>query len=333
MASKRRPYYETSSPDDDSNLMQLTKRVKPEQIFQDDPEEDPEEDLIPQEAIQLSKDHKPLVSGADRIESGDPDESVRKIDMSFRSGVMKRGMSRRFWNEEDEIIVLKGLIGFNQNKTGDSGTFYDCIKNSMNSFVSRKQLHTKFKVLKRKFRKNIDKSEEEKNLIFSANSHEKELFELSEKLWGGNYNNNVSDFRVVKEDEEDGYGIGICNNSAEQEKAEEEAKEDEDVGEGDYQYGIGIINNYSAEQEKVEEDKEDNFWSRYPCLNESMKMEQFSEFTLSNFVKQRMCCIGSSKAKVLEEKWRKLQVAETQVKLLKAQLIQEQTEMILDAIR
>uniref|UniRef100_A0A2C9VK95 Uncharacterized protein n=1 Tax=Manihot esculenta TaxID=3983 RepID=A0A2C9VK95_MANES len=92
------------------------------------------------------------------------------------------------------------------------------------------------------------------------------------------------------------------------------------------------ISNSEAREKAEGED----FWSKYPRLNESLKLEQFSEYTLPdsgvNIIKERLISIGNLKAKELEDKWKKLQVAETEVKLMRANLIQQQTQLILDLI-
>ncbi|XP_037497414.1 STOREKEEPER protein-like [Jatropha curcas] len=105
---------------------------------------------------------------------------------------------------------------------------------------------------------------------------------------------------------------------------------------------------WGSENKEKKQGEEEDFWSMYPRLNESLKLDQFSEYTLpgyganyikqklpgygANYIKQKLSCIGNSKAEELEEKWRKLQVAETQFKLMKARLIEEQTELILKSI-
>ncbi|KAF2295852.1 hypothetical protein GH714_034550 [Hevea brasiliensis] len=92
----------------------------------------------------------------------------------------------------------------------------------------------------------------------------------------------------------------------------------------------------SSNSETKEKAEEEDFWSMYPRLNESLKLEQFSEYTLPdsgiNFIEERLSSIGNLKAKELEEKWKKLQVAETELKLVKEKLIQQQTELILNLI-
>eukprot|EP00257_Ricinus_communis_P021570 XP_015581094.1 glutamic acid-rich protein [Ricinus communis] len=107
-----------------------------------------------------------------------------------------------------------------------------------------------------------------------------------------------------------------------EEKAEKEDDEDEALN--DY-----YISSNSVGEKKTEEK---DFWSMYPRLDESLKLEHFSAYTLLSSVKQSLSCIGNSKAEELEEKWRKLQAAETKVKLMRAQLIQEQKKIILNSL-
>ncbi|EEF32847.1 conserved hypothetical protein [Ricinus communis] len=132
-----------------------------------------------------------------------------------------------------------------------------------------------------------------------------------------------------EEEEEEGEGYdevlddyNISSNPIVEEKAEKEDDEDEALN--DY-----YISSNSVGEKKTEEK---DFWSMYPRLDESLKLEHFSAYTLLSSVKQSLSCIGNSKAEELEEKWRKLQAAETKVKLMRAQLIQEQKKIILNSL-
>ena len=65
-------------------------------------------------------------------------------DMGFSEG-LKKGTNKRFWHEDDEITILKGIIDFNQIQKNypfdDLGDFYGYIKNMLHINVfSRKQL-------------------------------------------------------------------------------------------------------------------------------------------------------------------------------------------------
>uniref|UniRef100_A0A2C9VLL8 Uncharacterized protein n=1 Tax=Manihot esculenta TaxID=3983 RepID=A0A2C9VLL8_MANES len=111
---------------------------------------------------------------------------------------------------------------------------------------------------------------------------------------------------------------------------EEEQEDDDEDPEEEFQEEE-IINSEAKDKADGEE-----LWSKYPRLNESLKLKQFSEYTLpdsgTNCVKESLSCIGNLKAKELEDKWKKLQAAETEVKLMRANLIQQQTQLILDLI-
>ncbi|KAJ4824155.1 hypothetical protein Tsubulata_033623 [Turnera subulata] len=91
-----------------------------------------------------------------------------------------------------------------------------------------------------------------------------------------------------------------------------------------------LRNKYEVIQDK-------NFDEAYPYLNESLKLDQFSQLTLptfgASFLKKKLCSVEKSIAKDFEEKWRKLHIAEIEVQLMRATLIKEQTELILETIK
>ncbi|KAJ0475560.1 putative transcription factor GeBP family [Helianthus annuus] len=59
----------------------------------------------------------------------------------------KKQLFQRLWSEDDEIVILKGMIDYkgengenNNNIIGDTGAFHEFIKKSLHVDVSRAQL-------------------------------------------------------------------------------------------------------------------------------------------------------------------------------------------------
>ncbi|KAI8530991.1 hypothetical protein RHMOL_Rhmol11G0103200 [Rhododendron molle] len=110
------------------------------------------------------------------------DKKKAKVVEEKKSGV---GSINRLWSEEDEVLILEGLMDF-QSKKGsdpypDMGEFHQLIKQSLSVDASRNQLLDKIRKLKRKYSSNnVEKGEK---AVFSR-PHEHKCFELSNKIWG-----------------------------------------------------------------------------------------------------------------------------------------------------
>ncbi|KAL4346264.1 hypothetical protein GQ457_17G007760 [Hibiscus cannabinus] len=92
----------------------------------------------------------------------------------------KKQLFQRVFSAEDEIVLLEGLFKFRKNAGGDVINmigFHDFIKASFQSRFTKPQLSDKIKRLKKRFRRN-------KGRVFKPDSHDKQIFELSNKLWG-----------------------------------------------------------------------------------------------------------------------------------------------------
>ncbi|KAF7127283.1 hypothetical protein RHSIM_Rhsim11G0047000 [Rhododendron simsii] len=101
-----------------------------------------------------------------------------KVVEEKKSGI---GTINRLWSEEDEVLILEGLMDF-QSKKGSElypymGEFHELVKQSLSVDASRNQLLDKIRKLKRKYSTNVAKA------VFSR-PHEHKCFELSNKIWG-----------------------------------------------------------------------------------------------------------------------------------------------------
>lgn len=99
----------------------------------------------------------------------------------------KKQLFQRLWSEDDEIVILKGMIDYktakNESPSGDMGAFHEFIKKSLHVDVSRAQLVDKIRRLKRKFVNNVGREKNGKDRMFSK-SHEQKGYELSKLIWG-----------------------------------------------------------------------------------------------------------------------------------------------------
>ncbi|KAL0420251.1 UNVERIFIED_CONTAM: putative transcription factor [Sesamum latifolium] len=99
----------------------------------------------------------------------------------------KKLLFQRVWSEDDEIVILKGMIDYVSKKksdpVGELNAFHDFIKKNLHVEVSRSQLQDKIRRLRRKYENNKSKEKEGKDRSFGK-PHEQKAFELSKKIWG-----------------------------------------------------------------------------------------------------------------------------------------------------
>ncbi|EXC19617.1 hypothetical protein L484_019363 [Morus notabilis] len=92
---------------------------------------------------------------------------------------------QRLGSEEDEIVILKGLIDYAAKRGGDPAAtdmygFHYFIKKSLHVEVTKAQLSNKVRRLKKKYSNNAARKK-----YNPTKPHEQNVFELSKKIWGG----------------------------------------------------------------------------------------------------------------------------------------------------
>ncbi|KAL0442881.1 UNVERIFIED_CONTAM: putative transcription factor [Sesamum latifolium] len=111
----------------------------------------------------------------------EPDTEKKSTDDS------KKLLFQRLLSEDDEIVILKGMIDYVTKKKSDPvadlNAFHDFIKKNLHVDVTRTQLQDKIRRLRRKYENNKSKEKEGKDRTFSK-PHEQKAYELSKKIWG-----------------------------------------------------------------------------------------------------------------------------------------------------
>ncbi|XP_011099453.1 probable transcription factor At4g00390 [Sesamum indicum] len=99
----------------------------------------------------------------------------------------KKLLFQRLWSEDDEIVILQGMIDYVTKKKSDPAAdlnaFHDFIKKNLHVDATRTQLQDKIRSLRRKYENNKSKEKEGKDRTFSK-PHEQQAYELSKKIWG-----------------------------------------------------------------------------------------------------------------------------------------------------
>ncbi|GLT34179.1 hypothetical protein SLA2020_087100 [Shorea laevis] len=90
---------------------------------------------------------------------------------------------QRVWTEEDEIVILNGMIDYKdemgEDPSSNMGEFHHYILESVSFVCTKIQLKEKIRRLKEKYLKKANKGEK----TFST-PHEDQVFRLSKKIWG-----------------------------------------------------------------------------------------------------------------------------------------------------
>ncbi|KAM5580742.1 STOREKEEPER protein [Rosa sericea] len=239
----------------------------------------------------------------------------------------------RLWGEDDEIAILKGMIDFKAKKgidpSSNMGAFHEFLKRSLKADVSKNQLMDKTRRLKKKYHTNAEKGENGEDPVFSK-AHESKSFDLSKKIWGAEANGGDDSAKNSKKKPRKSAKANNNNNNsstvlalpvsdaAAERSVEKKVKVEE----------MNVANGgVKAEP--------DDFWSKHPSLSDSLRLGNCSSRWegLERVMSQKMPSIGSSKAKELDDRWRKLQVLEMELSVKKLDLMHEQAKLLLDGIK
>ncbi|XP_010241408.1 PREDICTED: STOREKEEPER protein-like [Nelumbo nucifera] len=235
-----------------------------------------------------------------KVWNADENGSLQVEESEKKSGDdAKKQLFQRLWSEDDEIIILKGIIDYSKKGTDpwtDMAGFLEFIKKSLHVDVNKNQLADKIRRLKKKYKTNMGRGKGGKDPVFSK-SHESKTFQLSKKIWGS----------------DDAGG----NNQATTDDGKQKAEN-----------AVGSASSGEAPNAAVKADEELN-WSMYPCVMESFRLRpDFGE----DIVKEGLGLMGSSKLKELEERWRKLHMEEIEMYLKRVDLFRDQLKMLFDAL-
>lgn len=229
----------------------------------------------------------------------------------------KKQLFQRLWSEEDEIAVLKGMIDFTTKKgmdpNQDMNAFHDFIKKSLHVDVTRAQVMDKIRRLKKKYENNLGRGKKGEDRTFSK-LHERQAYDLSKKLWGSESTSGVlesaakSNGKARKNQNQRGSSKSLALLKAE-------------------------LNDGAKEGEKmdIDNDKEGSLSSAKEKLlfDKSVGMAGLEEFVIN----QGLDMIGGAKKAELEERWKKLQIAQLQLFVERNDLIKEQTKLMLEAMK
>lgn len=230
----------------------------------------------------------------------------------------KKQLFQRLWSEDDEIVILKGMIDYKTEKNGenpvaDMGAFHEFIKKSLHVDVSRAQLVDKVRRLKKKYVNNASREKNGKDRSFSK-SHEQKGYDLSKLIWGSNSDNSGTTTESKKiQTQKNGSAKGSPANA--------------NAGASTSSAVVLPKTNGVDEKEGLTMEVEKNFdVSRFVQYGRT----SYSPIMEEEIVKAGLDLLEGSKREELKEKWNKLKMMELQLYVQRMELVKEQAAIVLE---
>ncbi|KAL5839718.1 hypothetical protein ACOSQ4_012326 [Xanthoceras sorbifolium] len=269
----------------------------------------------PNETDAAQKDVKRVKKGTD----ADADEE--EASESKKPGEdTKKQLFQRLWSEDDEIAVLKGMIEFSTKKgvdpNQDMNAFHDFIKKSLHVDVSRNQLVDKIRRLKKKYENNLERGIKKGEDRTFSKPHEQKAYDLSKKVWGG-----------------EGSG-GVVESAA---KSNGKARKIQNQRGNSKQLAAlkAELLNGPKEVEKMEVDNDKELSLKTPMDVEKFLFDKsLGVAGLEDYVvKNGLDMIGGSKKTELEQRWKKLHIAQLELFVERIDLVKEQAVLMLESLK
>ncbi|XP_022732903.1 probable transcription factor At1g11510 [Durio zibethinus] len=219
----------------------------------------------------------------------------------------KKQLFQRLFSEDDEIAVLKGMLDYSaQNESdpiADMNVFYDFVKKSIHTDVTKAQLMDKIRRLKKKFENNAGKGKKGEDRTFSK-PHEQKAFKLSKMIWG-----------------EDGISGKVESSARSNGKAKANSKALTAVK----------VELPSSPEKNVERGEPMEVDKKSSKNLGSLFDKRFGVAGLEEeLLKHGLDMVGGEKKATLEEKWRKLQIAELELFVQRTELVKEHAKLMLE---
>lgn len=228
----------------------------------------------------------------------------------------KKQLFQRLWSEDDEIVVLKGMIDYKTEKNGenpvaDMGAFHEFIKKSLHVDVSRAQLVDKVRRLKKKYVNNASREKNGKDRSFSK-SHEQKGYDLSKLIWGSSSSSHNSGTEGNKKNQTQKNGGSKATAASTSTAA------------------VAVVKTNGVDEKKgltmeVEKNMDVSRFVQYGRMSYSPVMEE-------EIMKAGLELVEGSKRGELKEKWDKLKMQELQLYVQRMDLIKEQAAIVFEAM-
>ncbi|PIA54646.1 hypothetical protein AQUCO_00900896v1 [Aquilegia coerulea] len=277
-----------------------------------------------------SRKEKKKKKVADLVEEDQEKKSTASVGVG--GGDSKK--FQKLWTEQDEIDILKGMINFKKTKGNDPsaqvGAFYDFLKNDLRSDVSKQQLQSKIRTLKRKYTNTLKRAKQPGEDPEISKVHEAYVYKLSKRVWPGD---------IGKDDEGDAKSVGVpVAASVDDEKSTKKNKSVK-VSDGLASCKTTKVTATPTDSATVVKTEEVEIAHENPYLEQSFVDRNNSMLPVvppalgQIFSNRRWDLIESSNASELDKKWKNVMIAETEAYIDRLELVKEQTKMMLDRLK
>ncbi|XP_057429461.1 STOREKEEPER protein-like [Lotus japonicus] len=285
-------------------------------------EEEEEEEQQPESDSDSDSDQPPLSHRPAAKRAAENNADAERVNNKKNKAVVDAGggdsdAKKRFlrvWSVEDETAILKGLAEF-ISKTGKDplkhgDAFYNFMKNSLQLDSNTKHLMQKVRRLKYKFHTHVAKGYNGDGPKFP-----KVHFDLCKNIWGSS--------------------TEPKSKSKSKSKSESKFKSTEAAEENPNTNGNAVnVPPSSAKKSKSDKQVVDTNVEASVEASLLLRSEMFGYGNMNeDVVKKGLELIGASKRAELEVRWSKLQVAELELVAKRAQLIYDQSRIILEAYK
>ncbi|KAI3800320.1 hypothetical protein L1987_28408 [Smallanthus sonchifolius] len=231
------------------------------------------------------------------------------------NGGEKKQLFQRLWSEDNEIELIQGMINYVKEKgkdpVADVNDFHEFVKKSLHVDVNDRQMLTKVRRLKKKFKDNVAKVENKGKVRSFSNPHEKKMYEFSKILWGDDSNKSAVMSSSTKK-------VKVKVNVTPKVNKNHTA-----VGSGDGNVGIEETPN-EVELKVVQP------------LRSSHGLDHLGSMGLpitdEGIINKGLELASGAKRVEMEEKWKSLKTQELEHFLKKMDVLKEQAEVVLKAI-
>ncbi|KAI3846703.1 hypothetical protein MKW92_001781 [Papaver armeniacum] len=248
---------------------------------------------------------------------------------------------QRVFSEEDEIHLLKGFFEIIQdtpNPALAAPMLYERVGKSLSGEINQTQLVEKIRKLRQKYTKQVME-----NIIPNKNPHDKEVYDISNKIWGENpargrrsSPKGPSNKRVRKRKSsggdvpKGGIIVGLPsssippadnNNNGNKAHVADKAYYAAEGLNGTDDAAAAAVTVAFAPAVKID-----------LASNYSYLMEEMNRLPGNSIMKHGVKCLDRAELGRFNQNWRLLQIEEAQLSLRRNAMIHEQTKLILEAV-
>ncbi|XP_068663709.1 STOREKEEPER protein-like [Aristolochia californica] len=285
---------------DESSDEEVPSAVKPVKDIAPEPSADSVSDHDTAKASGKADDARKRVATGSETEDGKPNKRVRAP-----TSVPEKS------KEDDETVILMGLLDYIEKGSDpftDATGFYNFIEGFLKHHEGSQQLADTVRRLKKRYQSIVSKIKRGKVLL-PQEGKRKTIFELSKKIWSRGREAKIDDSAIVSSDRKNS------------KKGQSSRKVLDFEPKPEIERLVGksteLVNGHSINNLLVS------------CWKELQNDNRVG----LELMKESLELIEPSKVRILEERWKKIEIAKLDILQKQKDLLQEQVEMVLDALK